>query len=298
MEEYKKLKRELFFYRITLIFLIGAMIFFSYRSFHFKKNETKSFNSERQPSQSLPFYEEIMNVISHLEYSGFHAIVKPEVTASINFDQRTWTIHNVHKFDKNNELILEKGRYGLCGELAAYTYKKIKAFLKDDYAIIFVRAAESGFFLRPFSSHIVLAIINRQTGERYYLDPSFQRYGKEEDFEDYLFFEPVDVLAILNEQVADVSFSVNSGTPLLIRNNFILYLTVEPVDGNFDKDNFILAVTANKRYRYSGRYLFALRKHHGKQEAFQNAWLLNQLLKPEEATLLIDEMTRWFEKNA
>lgn len=301
MDALKKIRIELVFYRIVFIILLISLAgAFAYQTRNSFKKKTISSDSQVLAKslmrQSLPFYEKIMAVITPLEYSGFPDMVRPEIKLSIDFHTRFWTLHNLHRFDANNQILLNEGRYGLCGELAAHVYQKIKSFLPNQYGVLFLRAAQSGFFLRPYSSHIILVVHDRRTGERYFLDPSFHRYGKEKDFEDYLFFEPVDVLSVLNGSTRDVDFPVDFGTPLLIRDNFLLYFMVESVDGKFDKNNFALAITANKRYKYSGRYVFALRKQNGEKQSLKNEWLLNRLLTPEEIRQLLGKINEWFDQ--
>lgn len=314
MENGQKVKTEIVIHRIALMLLIVVVAVLGYYLMDAKKHMVPSQDPGSLPapeistsaimippptsSSSLPFYEEIMDVVEPLEYSIFPDLVRPDVSLSINFNGKFWTLHNIHQTDAQGQIVLKNDRYGLCGELAAYTHRKIKPILKDQYTIEFLRAAESGFFLRPYSSHIILVISDKKTQERYFLDPSFARYGKEEDFEDYLFFDAVDVFAILQEQKTDVSFLADFGTPVLIKENFLLYFMVESVEGKFDKDNFVLAVTANKRYKYSGRYVYALRKRNGEKQTHTNEWLLHRLLTPDEAKKLLDKITEWFNQVA
>lgn len=296
MQDEKATKREIWIHRCisaALIILVacgGVGLFLS------KREAVEESLREKIGSLSLPFYEKVMASTNLLEYSGLPALTRPDVTLSVNFDEKTWTLHNLHRFDPDGKILLDQDRYGLCGELAAYVYTKVQPFLGERYSIQFIRAAESGFFLRPQSSHIVLVLTDKATGERYFLDPSFRRYGKEADFKGYLFFDVGDVATHFNSLKPDVAFAVDSGTPLLIRENFLLYFTVESVEGKFDKDNFIMAITANKRYDYSGRYVFALQVKGGKPKRFKNEGLLSRFLTPRESQELLTRLSGWFEQ--
>lgn len=296
----KALKREIWVHRMLSAALVLAVIFAGMKIFFFKEREPDVQDDAEVTSPSarleLPYYIRVKEAVSQLEYSGLPALVDPNVTLSIDFEQRQWTLHNLHKFDAEGNVLLDQGRYGLCGELAAYTYRKIQPLFGDEYIIRFVRAAEAGFFLRPLSSHTVLVMINKKTSERFFLDPSFRRYGREADFKEYMFYEVVDPQTHFSVLKPDVVFPIDAGTPVLIRDKFILYLTTESVEGRFDKENFILALTANKRYEFAGRYVFALRVQDGKPRRFKNEMLLSRFLSQEESRNLLDRLERWFDQ--
>ncbi len=295
MKDEKTLKRELWIYRALFLVTFLAMTVVGLKDLPFfgAKPDAEETSSKSSPLD-LPYYMRVKEVTSPLAYSGLVALMDPGVTLSINFDKKTWTLHNLHKFDANGDILLDQGKFGLCGELAAYTYRKIHPLFGDDYLILFVRAAEAGFFLRPLSSHTVLAIIDKNTKERFFLDPSFGRYGREADFSEYMFFEVVPPEIHLNGLKPDVVFGVDSGTPIFIREKFILYLTVESVEGRFDKDNFILSITANKKHEFSGRYVYALKVLDGKPRRFRNDALLKRFLSQEEAGSLLNRLDQWF----
>ncbi len=242
----------------------------------------------------LPYYKQIMNILDPLEYSGVADMIKPEVDLQLNFTNKRWKLTNIHKFDARGNILLDQDRYGLCGELAAHTFTEIEPFLKDKYDILFVKAAESGFFLRPHSTHIVLMMIDKSTRERYFIDPSFRRYGRESAFSNYYFFETADHETHLRSLTKDIEFPIDVETPLVIRNDFLICLGAESIDGKFDKDNFTLALTANKRHEYSGRYVFMIRLKNGKIEKMENKGLLDQILSQEEVQKICGKVTEWF----
>jgi hypothetical protein len=297
MPDNSRIKKELRIRHFVILALIGGIAFLGFRLFHSSAKVLSVNAPALVPAQTLPlpYYEKIMAVLDTLEYSGVADLMKPAVDLRIDFVGKVWTLTNIHEFGPQGNILLNHNRYGLCGELAAYTYQQIDPFLKDRYEIFFLKAAESGFFLRPRSTHIVLMMVDRSTRERYFIDPSFRRYGREADFSDYLFSESADLPTHLKSLTKDISFPADGETPLLIRKDYLLCLGIESVGGKFDKNNFALALTANKRHAYSGRYVFTLRRQDGKSETFKNTDLLNQLLTPEEIRSLCGKITGWFE---
>ena len=147
---------------------------------------------------------------------------REDVYLSIDFENKIWKLHNLHRFDNKGDIILEDGKYGTCGELAAHTYKKIERLLGKDYDIKFVETAQSGFFLSPKASHIVLYITEKSGLWRgrdkkiYILDASFHKYGPIGDFEDYLFLEFMSTLPFVERKETDIAMPLSKSIPLLI----------------------------------------------------------------------------------
>lgn len=283
------LKTTVFLYNVFFIMAIGIVVFLAFPGLK------KWLTPAAQTNEKLPYYAEIMQVLNSVEYSGFPDLLKQETTLSIDFEKREWTLHNIHKFDNQGKIILKDGRYGLCGELAAHTQNKLQPILAKEkhFKIKFVRAAESGYFLTPQSSHTAVVLSDTAKGQDYLLDPSFHRYGKIEDFDEYLYFGTFDTLPFLEGKIADVNFPADSATPLLIRHDYMLNFSVESTSGKFDKDNFILGVGANRRYKFSGRYIYALRRVDGVEQMFQNEWLAEEVLTHNEFSALKKKMQEW-----
>jgi len=149
------------FYKISAVFLLfvvillaGIIIRGAYNSE--TGDAVKRFFTNKI---SVPYYDRVNNIIKNLQYSGLEAFKRPDVYLSLDFTNRTWRLHNIHKFDTKGDIILEKNRYGTCGELSSYVYNRIKEFMADDYDISFIRTAQSGYFLADNkSSHTVLRI--------------------------------------------------------------------------------------------------------------------------------------------
>ena len=294
VERLANLRSRLRFYRRTtfvLIILIVAISFVGWRLFR----DTLGLGISKIES-TAPYYKEVKRIIKPLRYSAISDFVRPEVWISLDFDKRSWCLHNIHRFNEKGSIILAEGRYGLCGQLAAYVYQEIQPLFGDGYLVEFVRAAESGYFLGPRSSHFILRITGRfpRINEIYILDPSLRRYGSIEHFEDYHFFEKMKNLPFIDEQNPNSTFLVNNAIPMLIRKYFLLSIVVEDNEGLFDKNNFALSLTATHRHKYAGRYIFALRNNKGQVGMFENKDLADLILKEREYSQLREKIIRLF----
>jgi len=189
----------------------------------------------------VPYYKEIMGIIRPLDYSIIPSLMlQPDITLSLDFSQRTWTLHKFHQYGPGGDIILDHGRYGLCGELASYTYVRIKPLLGDRFVVKFANVTQSGFFNTPGDTHVVLVMYDKLGSQGYVIDPSFHRYGPIDSYKDYLFSSFAESLNWVDKRKVDVSFSVNQAMPVLVHNNLISYLIVKDCNGKFDKDDFII----------------------------------------------------------
>ncbi|MEI6632026.1 MAG: hypothetical protein WCL25_05385 [bacterium] len=244
--------------------------------------------------KSIPYYEEVKKVIEPLRYSGFNAFMMPDVKISIDFTEKKWSLHNIHRFDKDGKVMLSEGRYGVCGELAAYVYEKIRPIFPAGDNIKFISLSESGYFLHPRASHIALVITKHSLlgGETYLLDPSFHKYGRISHFDEYAFFGEMNSLPFVQERDPDQSFQVGAITPIRIKKDFLVGLVVDEMNGKFDQDNFLLAITATRRFKYAGRYLLAFRRIAGQTEIFENKHLAYNILEQETYDKLRERMVQ------
>ena len=247
------------------------------------------------PSQP-PFYDAIMKIMAPLEYSGVPVMANPRVTLTIDFNQRTWTLHHIHEYDDQGVIVLEQGRYGLCAELATYLYEKIKPLLDERYGVRFAMVAESGFFSTAQSNHIVLVLVDRTDNQVYLIDPSFHKYARIQDLKDYQVINIQDSLSFVKDKSHDSSFGVNQAIPLYIKNDYLLSFSVTAVDGKFDKDNFILAVSATRRFKFTGRDIIFIGRRNKEFEDVQEKEILNQILTPQDINTLFDKLKSWIEK--
>jgi hypothetical protein len=243
-----------------------------------------------------PFYDAIMKIMDPLEYSGVPVMIKPQVDLSVDFDKRTWTLHNIHEYDNQGGIILEQGRFGLCAELATYLFEKIKPLLNGRYEVKFAMVTESGFFAADQSNHIVLLLVDSTNNQIYLIDPSFHKYAKIKDLPEYHVLNVQDTLSFVKDKSHDVSFGVNQAIPLYIKNDFLLSFSVTSVDDKFDRDNFIFVISANRRYKFAGRDIVIIGRRNKEFEDFKDKALLNELLTPDEIKTLFDKLKIWIER--
>jgi hypothetical protein len=291
--------RKLFFWRavsaLSILTLLVTVALFAFKTKQLKVEEQGLASSEMIDMRA-PFAKQIKAIISPLRYSGIDRLMHSDVTIELDFANKTWTLKNVHRYDAEGNVIIGDNRYGLCGELAAYTGRKVAPLFGNDYEIEYVRSEQAGFFLSPQASHMVVRVTKKTfPKDIYIIDPSFHRYGTLEDFEDYLFYEASEELPIFRDKIPDEMYRVGTCSPLIIKKQYLLALLVEPLGGKFDEDNFVLALTATKRYHFAGRYVCALRMNHGEAEQFENKQFIGTLLKPEEYEILRDKMAKFFD---
>ena len=189
MQELNILRRKLLRYRIITILCLcitlSLVTIETIRWIRANALELGLINIEEE----APFYRQVKEIMEPLRYSGLKDFFDPDTRLSIEFEDKRWTLHNIHHFDKDGRVLLKEDRFGLCGDLAAYIYERITPFLNNTYSIDFLRAAESSFFPLPKGSHIVLKITDNSFSlipRVYILDPSFRKYKRIEYFDEYI----------------------------------------------------------------------------------------------------------------
>jgi len=245
--------------------------------------------------QRPPFYEAITKIMAPLEYSGIPVMVNPRVALSVDFDKRTWTLHNVHEYDSQGRVILEKDRFGLCAELATFLFERIKPLLDRRYEVKFARVTEPGFFSAAQSNHIVLLLVDKSENQIYLIDPSFHQYAKMKDLTQYHVLNIQDTMSFEKDKSHDVSFGVDQAAPLYIKGDFLLSFAVTSVDGKFDKDNFIFVIAANRRNKFAGHDIVVIGRHNKELEDFEDKSFLGLLLTPDEINMLFAKIKSWIE---
>ena len=223
-------------------------------------------------------------------------MVKPQVGLSVDFKNWTWTLHNIHDYDPQGGIVLEQGRYGLCAELATFVFEKIRPLLDGRYEVEFAMVAESGFFSKSQSNHIVLLLVDKSDRQVYLIDPSFHKYGRMKDLTEYQVLNTQDTLSFVKDKSHDVFFSVNQAIPLYIKNDFLLSFSVTSVDGRFDKDNFIFVISAIRRYKFASHDIVLIGWRKKEFEDFEDKTLLDQILTPDEIKVLFDKLKIWIER--
>lgn len=216
----------------------------------------------------------VEKVIQPLRYSGYPDFIRPEVSLDMDFEGGKWALLNIHRFDPQGNLLLNEGRYGICGDLAIYTYQKILPhFPPEKYRIEFAKVVESSFFQEATGGfHFVLRIVDLEAGRTaegeyrkvYILDPALRRYGSPEYFDSYKPIGPAPLLDSLEARERHSYFAVDTGPPILVNRNVILSLYVVREEGRFDPDHYAVVLAATRRYHFVQKDLFVIRKRGGK----------------------------------
>jgi glutamate 5-kinase len=138
--------------------------------------------------------------------------------------------------------------------------------------------------------------MDKSDNQVYLLDPSFHKYARMKDLPEYHVLNIQDTLSFEKDKSHDVSFGVDQAMPLYIRNDSLLSFAVTSVDGKFDRDNFILVISANRRFKFAGRDIVVIGRRNKEFEDFEDKAILNQLLTSEEIKTLFDKLKNWLEK--
>jgi hypothetical protein len=243
----------------------------------------------------LPLYDAIMKIMGPLEYSGVPVMVKPRVSLSADFSRRTWTLHNIHEYDSNGDIILAKGRFGLCAELATYLFEKIRPLLGNRYEVKFAMVSESDFFSAGQSNHIVLLLIDKSNGQIYLIDPSFHQYARLKDLPQYHVIEVQDTLFFIRDKSHDVTFGVDQATPLYIKNDYLLSFSVTSVDGKFDRDNFMFVISAMRRNKFAGHDIVFIGRRNKEFEDMEDRQMLTRILTQDDINVLFGKLKIWIQ---
>jgi hypothetical protein len=292
------LRRKARSYGILSIFLALAVIsLLSLEVFRFVRENARELGLI-DIDERAPHYKRIKELMDPLRYSGVGDMLDPDTRLSVDFESGRWILHNVHHFDEDGKVVLRDGRYGLCGDLAAYMYQRISPLMEDDYLIEFVRVAESDFFPAPHGSHIVLKITDRSFSlipNIYVLDPSFRKYRRIEYFDTYMFYDDGPDLDFYYKKKRDETFPVGIEYPILIKNDYIAGMVMYRVDGKFDKENFSLILSLTRRNRYFSRPVYAIEKRGGVVRILKNEELALKVLGREEFDRLCERLSDFFE---
>lgn len=216
-----------------------------------------------------PHAQTISNIIKPLRYTGINDLMNPKVYLSLNFKDRKWALNNIHNFDSSGKIVLHEGKYGLCGDLASYTYEQVKNLYDQKYKIDFMKVGEAGYFHSNNGSHIILRVIDTSLPQyhpdrMYFIDPSLRRYGNRDLFDQYTMIERYEPKEYLGSVNRDNVFDVGKGPPILITRDYMLSFNIRSVNGIFDRDNYRIALFAARKYGYLRPILFLIEKKEGK----------------------------------
>jgi hypothetical protein len=149
-DDARRLMRRLSFHRrLSLFMILAASIPYAILARQWLQENTLRTGLLMEVDGSAPHAEEVADLIRPLRYSIAPILLRPDVRIDLDFANRKWHIRNLHRFDDHGRIVLEQGRYGVCGELSAYAYDRLKQIFEPErYALSLIRVAESGFFPR------------------------------------------------------------------------------------------------------------------------------------------------------
>jgi hypothetical protein len=224
-----------------------------------------------------PGAAQISAIIRPLRYSGIAALGHPDVRLGIDVRNRQWVMHNIRSFDGEGNIVLDAGRYGVCGELAAFVLPKVKKVLGLKYAVQVIKASDSNYFPEGNGVHFVVLITDLEQPKRtYILDPSFRRYGPAYRFKNYSFFAEVQSFMRTNNR--DMRNGAGAGVPLIIQKGHVLILGLDPIDGRFDLDNHAVMLTLLRKNEYEGERVLAFVREAGVVREYEDEVRLRDFL--------------------
>lgn len=260
------LHRKLNFYRwLAFVFVV---LFFALLVYIVEDDVAEFILNRTSPrvEKDAPMSSAVEKVIAPLRYNFLDSLAGEDVTLGLDFKNRKWILHDVLHYDENGDIVLRENRYGLCDQLSQYTYNQVRPLFDRSYLIDFLLASRADYFPSEQGTHMVIRIIDSKTFPRpatYIIDPSFQRYGKAEHFEEYFFKEPVNLRLYKHVQGQNLIIDVGNGTPVLINREKILLLSVYPVEGRFDPDFYGINITAIPKYKFRSKMVYGIEKRGG-----------------------------------
>lgn len=250
-------------------------------------------------NEKAPYYTQVKKIIDGQYYSGLAAMLRDDVYLDLDFKGKKWFIRNLQRYEENGQAILEMGKYGTCGQLAYYTYHQIRPLFDQRYNIRFIRVSESQYFPVGKGLHFALKITdlsNPFEPVTYILDPAFRKYGPIDEFVSYEFYESESVLEFAARRGPDEVHPVNNGTPIYIRRSHLLSLSVDDVEGRYDKNNFMIRISALKKHNYANHGLYAIRMRDGRIEFREDKELIEKLLPEEQHRVLRKLADKFFDQ--
>src|SRR6185437_8555477 len=171
-QELRSLRRRLWIYRGALAILCAALLVVAKVRWRGPDGPARE-STPPGIDPNSPHAAEIAETVQPLHYTFMHTLLQPDVHLSLDFKDGLWRLSNIHYFDSSGRVMLGDGHTGLCGDLTAYTYQKIKPIFESRYTIRFVRAAEANYFPSPLNVHYVLSIMDTAASPQivYILDP-------------------------------------------------------------------------------------------------------------------------------
>ena len=100
-------------------------------------------------------------------------------------------------------------------------------------------------------------------------------------------------LGFLENRETDISFDAGFATPLLIKKDIIVLMSVGENSEKFDSQNFMISITANKRFSYSGRYVLLLKKENGMIKKLEDPDLIKKVFPAKIYQELYNRILSW-----
>ncbi|MCM8774776.1 MAG: hypothetical protein NC930_00230 [Candidatus Omnitrophica bacterium] len=247
---------------------------------------------EQMIKEPLPREMEIREIIQSLTYSAIPALLRPEVKLGIHPADRVWSLANYRKYDSEGNVMLEEGKYGICTELVRYVYRRIKGLYPPGYTIEYVRVKEPCFFSQENTIHYILRVQDPALNT-YIIDPTFHRYRRLEDAADYTILESRNFLVLPPHLV----FSLNTGIPILIRNDYLIDLTVvmDTAAKRLNRRNFFLVLAAVPKFHTDQAVQLLILKRSGRKSwRYEDRKEAERIIGPSDYYKIRKRMLEWF----
>lgn len=255
--------------------------------------------------QNLPEEKKIMQFLSSLDYSALEDIKRDDFYIELNFKYDVWIMRNLFSYDQSGKLVNGISRSGTCAELSQVTHDFIKPLLEENYKISFLKGNEDLFFpggADAEATHYVVKIspkepdLSNQT--EFIIDPSYGIYKPLSKLKGYTFSQEMESIDLFEGNSKDLAMKVGMSYPLLLLDDkqLILSLAVKKVDDQYDRNNFALAVFANKKGGKNVDLLFMLMLRGGDTFAYKNEELVEKILSKKNAENILKIFLPLFKK--
>jgi hypothetical protein len=225
---------------------------------------------------SAPYANLVRREFGRLRYSKEGALTRPNIRLRFDYAGKKWGFDNWNKI-QGETLALEKGNTGTCSQLTLYLRRRLENVVdKKRYKLQIVNAREAMFFSGPRSNHYLLALIERETGKRWFIDPSFKRYDSAKNFLDYKIRYIGVHKTFLRGTSEDVRFFLGRSMPITLERGYLVSIVAGAVDKQFDAENHRISLVIQRPYDFAHRTVYAIRRKAGTLE-----WLRDEAYAAE-----------------
>ena len=248
----KRRNRWLIVLLVAFLAISAGVIVFVLNNTENARRTNKTVVKNHKP---IPQEKAVWKFFSEIEYSTFDVFNDKDVRLAVNFEKQIWLIKGYFKFDSNNNILLNDNS-GACLELAIYAFVELEKDLGRYYRVQFAETLESSTFNNANSRHWVLLLTLKSNGEQFILDPSFKRFGRIDDFDDYRITNLYDRVPVEIVKDGHNRLSIADGAPIFIKKGNLIGLIVRPVNKKFDRNNFSLGIYAKKPFKFKGHFIY------------------------------------------